>query len=152
MINKVDLPTANISRVKDEMENILGVEREDIKCVSAKTGINIDNLLQVFCYLFISVHIIHFTKLALCTSKLAQYSRSFSLVSSPALPDMVNIYLTIYKINPCFSSFLFWLAYTDKLKVTNIRKGKSKFNLALFLTSNGASATFLEGCFSDDVQ
>ncbi len=46
VINKIDLPNADIPKVTRELVNILGFKEEEIVLVSAKTGVGIDNLLQ----------------------------------------------------------------------------------------------------------
>jgi GTP-binding protein LepA len=37
VLNKIDLPSADIERVSEEVMNLLGCKREEIICVSAKT-------------------------------------------------------------------------------------------------------------------
>ncbi len=46
VINKIDLPSADIGRVRKEIEDIIGVPAEDCPAVSAKTGLNIDSVLE----------------------------------------------------------------------------------------------------------
>lgn len=46
VINKIDLPAANIERVKDEIENAIGVDCTEAFCVSAKSGAGIAELLE----------------------------------------------------------------------------------------------------------
>ena len=46
VINKIDLPSARIEEVKDEIEEILGFDTEGIPCISAKAGINIEDVLE----------------------------------------------------------------------------------------------------------
>ncbi|MDD7463686.1 MAG: translation elongation factor 4 [Anaerococcus sp.] len=46
VINKIDLPSANIDFVKEEIENQIGLETEDIPLISAKTGLNIEDVLE----------------------------------------------------------------------------------------------------------
>lgn len=46
VINKIDLPAANIERVKDEIENAIGIDCTEAFCVSAKSGIGIAELLE----------------------------------------------------------------------------------------------------------
>lgn len=46
VINKIDLPAADVEKVAREMENTLGIKREDIICISAKSGENVDKLLD----------------------------------------------------------------------------------------------------------
>ena len=46
VINKIDLPAANIERVKDEIENAIGVDCANAFCVSAKSGVGISELLE----------------------------------------------------------------------------------------------------------
>ena len=47
VINKIDLPQARLDEVKHEIENIIGIEAMSAPCVSAKTGLNIDEVLDV---------------------------------------------------------------------------------------------------------
>jgi GTP-binding protein LepA len=46
VINKIDLPSADVQRVKDEIENIIGLDTDDIPLISAKTGINVIDVLE----------------------------------------------------------------------------------------------------------
>ncbi|MDD9898336.1 MAG: translation elongation factor 4 [Candidatus Melainabacteria bacterium] len=46
VLNKVDLPSADVERVKQEIEDIVGIDCSDAVEVSAKTGLNIDQLLD----------------------------------------------------------------------------------------------------------
>lgn len=46
VINKIDLPTADIEKVKKEIEEVVGLDAEDAVLISAKTGIGIDTLLE----------------------------------------------------------------------------------------------------------
>jgi len=46
VINKIDLPAARPDEVKEEIENIIGIEAIDAPCVSAKSGLNIDAVLE----------------------------------------------------------------------------------------------------------
>lgn len=46
VINKVDLPSADPERVKKEVENIVGLDMSDAVCVSAKTGENVEKVLE----------------------------------------------------------------------------------------------------------
>lgn len=46
VINKIDLPSAEPDRVKHEIEDIIGLDTEGIPLVSAKTGLNIDDVLE----------------------------------------------------------------------------------------------------------
>jgi len=45
-INKIDLPSAQVSMVQRELMNLLGVEKEDILLVSGKTGQGVEELLR----------------------------------------------------------------------------------------------------------
>ncbi|MBU4284769.1 translation elongation factor 4 [Patescibacteria group bacterium] len=45
-INKIDLPTANIEQSIKEIEKLLNVKKEDIILISAKTGENVEKLLE----------------------------------------------------------------------------------------------------------
>ncbi len=46
IINKIDLPSADVDRVKAEIEEILGIDTSMAIPVSAKTGLGIDNVLE----------------------------------------------------------------------------------------------------------
>ena len=46
VINKIDLPAAEPQRVKDEIENIIGIPAQDAPEISAKVGLNIDAVLE----------------------------------------------------------------------------------------------------------
>ena len=46
VINKIDLPSANIDKCRDEIEDIIGVPAEGCPAVSAKTGLNIEDVLE----------------------------------------------------------------------------------------------------------
>ena len=46
VINKIDLPSAEPERVKDEIEDVIGIEAMDAPRISAKTGLNIDEVLE----------------------------------------------------------------------------------------------------------
>ena len=45
VINKIDLPSANIEKTKKEIEDIIGLPAENCPCVSAKNGTNIEDVL-----------------------------------------------------------------------------------------------------------
>ncbi|MFA6037985.1 MAG: translation elongation factor 4 [Legionellales bacterium] len=47
VLNKIDLPQAEPQRVIDEIEDIIGIDAHDAVKVSAKTGIGIEELLEV---------------------------------------------------------------------------------------------------------
>ncbi len=46
VINKIDLPSADPQRVIDEIEDVIGLEAQDAPQISAKTGLNIDDVLE----------------------------------------------------------------------------------------------------------
>ena len=46
VINKVDLPNARPEEVKKEIEDIIGIPAEDAPCISAKSGLNVDQVLE----------------------------------------------------------------------------------------------------------
>jgi len=46
VINKIDLPAADPKRVKQEIEDIIGIPAEDAPEISAKNGINIESVLE----------------------------------------------------------------------------------------------------------
>ena len=46
VINKVDLPSAEPDRVIEEIEDVIGIEAADAPQISAKTGLNIDQVLE----------------------------------------------------------------------------------------------------------
>ena len=45
VINKIDLPSADVDRVRDEIEQVLGIDAQDAILVSAKTGVGVDQVL-----------------------------------------------------------------------------------------------------------
>ena len=47
VLNKIDLPAAEPERVVDEIEEIIGLEAHDAVLCSAKTGVGIDELLEM---------------------------------------------------------------------------------------------------------
>ena len=46
VINKIDLPSARPDEVKNEIENIIGIPAGDAPCISAKTGLNVEDVLE----------------------------------------------------------------------------------------------------------
>lgn len=46
VINKIDLPSADVPRVEKEIEDILGIPKEDCVLCSAKTGVGVDQVLE----------------------------------------------------------------------------------------------------------
>lgn len=46
VINKIDLPTADIDKVKAEIEAVIGIDAEDAVAISAKTGLNVVDVLE----------------------------------------------------------------------------------------------------------
>ena len=46
VINKVDLASARPDEIKQEIEDVIGIEAEDAPLVSAKTGLNIEDVLE----------------------------------------------------------------------------------------------------------
>lgn len=45
VINKIDLPSAEPERVKQEIEDIIGIPADDAPCISAKSGLNVEQVL-----------------------------------------------------------------------------------------------------------
>ena len=46
VINKIDLPSADPQRVIEEIEDVIGIEAEDAPQISAKTGLNVEQVLE----------------------------------------------------------------------------------------------------------
>ena len=46
VINKIDLPSAEPQRVIEEIEDVIGIEAQDAPLISAKTGLNVDQVLE----------------------------------------------------------------------------------------------------------
>ena len=46
VINKIDLPSADPERVKEEIEDVIGIEADDAPLISAKTGQNVHEVLE----------------------------------------------------------------------------------------------------------
>ena len=52
VINKIDLPSARIDEVKQEIEEVIGLDADGVPCVSAKEGTNIGDLLEAITQYF----------------------------------------------------------------------------------------------------
>ena len=46
VINKIDLPSADVDKVRAEIEDVIGIPAEECPAVSAKTGLNIEQVLE----------------------------------------------------------------------------------------------------------
>ncbi len=46
VLNKIDLPAADVPRVKQQIEDVIGLDASDAVEISAKTGLNIDHVLE----------------------------------------------------------------------------------------------------------
>lgn len=46
VLNKVDLPSQRTEEVREEIEDIIGIEAQDAPAISAKTGLNIGDVLE----------------------------------------------------------------------------------------------------------
>ncbi|MEO7065404.1 MAG: translation elongation factor 4 [Rhodanobacter sp.] len=46
VLNKIDLPTADIDKVKAEIEAVIGIDASDAIAISAKTGLNVEEVLE----------------------------------------------------------------------------------------------------------
>lgn len=46
VINKIDLPNANILKVKEELQRVLGFKEEEILLCSGKTGVGVEDLIE----------------------------------------------------------------------------------------------------------
>ena len=46
VINKIDLPSAQVEHTRQEIEDVIGIEASHAPCVSAKTGLNIKDVLE----------------------------------------------------------------------------------------------------------
>ena len=46
VINKIDLPAAEPERIKNEIEDVIGIPAADAPMISAKTGVNIEEVLE----------------------------------------------------------------------------------------------------------
>ena len=54
VLNKIDLPAANPDRVAGEIENMIGLDKSEIICVSGKTWENVDKVLNAIIERFLS--------------------------------------------------------------------------------------------------
>lgn len=50
VINKIDLPSADPERVIEEIEDVIGIEAQDAPKISAKTGLNVEQVLEQIVY------------------------------------------------------------------------------------------------------
>ena len=62
VINKMDLPHADVERAKEEIEGALAIDASDALLVSAKTGLGVDELLEA-----IVARIPHLWRRTICT-------------------------------------------------------------------------------------
>lgn len=46
VINKIDLPSARPEEVVEEIEDVIGIEAQDAPRISAKTGLNVEEVLE----------------------------------------------------------------------------------------------------------
>ncbi|MAX68012.1 MAG: elongation factor 4 [Halobacteriovoraceae bacterium] len=46
VLNKIDLPHAEVDKVKNEIEEVVGIEAQNAPLVSAKSGLGVDDLLE----------------------------------------------------------------------------------------------------------
>ena len=46
VLNKIDLPTADVDKVKEEIEAVIGIDATDAVAISAKTGLNVIDVLE----------------------------------------------------------------------------------------------------------
>ncbi len=46
VINKIDLPSARVDEVKAEIEEVIGLSADDCPCISAKDGLNVEDVLK----------------------------------------------------------------------------------------------------------
>lgn len=46
VLNKIDLPAAEPERIKQQIEDVIGIDASDALMISAKTGIGIDDVLE----------------------------------------------------------------------------------------------------------
>ncbi|MGH8091301.1 MAG: translation elongation factor 4, partial [Rudaea sp.] len=46
VLNKIDLPTADVDKVKEEIEAVIGIDASDAISISAKTGLNVIDVLE----------------------------------------------------------------------------------------------------------
>ncbi len=46
VINKIDLPNADIEEVRRQIEDVIGIDASDAICCSAKSGIGIEEILE----------------------------------------------------------------------------------------------------------
>ncbi len=46
VLNKIDLPNARPDEIKNEIEEIIGIPAQDAPCISAKSGLNVEQVLE----------------------------------------------------------------------------------------------------------
>lgn len=46
VINKIDLPGSDVTRVKKQIEDLIGIDAAEASCISAKTGENVEGILE----------------------------------------------------------------------------------------------------------
>ena len=53
VVNKIDLPAAEPERVKQELEDVIGLDKDEVVLASAKSNIGIDEILEKLLKLFL---------------------------------------------------------------------------------------------------
>ena len=46
ILNKIDLPAAEPDRIRQQIEDVIGIDASQAVCISAKTGLNVDQVLE----------------------------------------------------------------------------------------------------------
>ncbi len=46
VLNKIDLPNSRVEEVKQEIEDIIGIPADEAPCISAKSGLNVEEVLE----------------------------------------------------------------------------------------------------------
>jgi len=82
VVNKIDMANAEVSKTKKQLVDFLGIKEEEIFCVSAKTGLGVENLLKAIIQKIPSPKVISMEKNASLDSSIASLTRNDNRVQA----------------------------------------------------------------------
>ena len=143
VVNKIDLPSAQVELTKQELIDFLGVKKEEIYEVSAKTGQNVEELLKT---------VVEKVPLPLLTDS---STKIFSRVNSSSHSSDSNIHSQKNFVNSSLTALIFDSYYDPHRGVIafiRLFTGKVKKGDKVKLAANGQTFEVLEvGYFTPDL-
>ena len=88
VLNKIDLPSADPQRVIEEIEDVIGIEAEDAPQISAKTGLNVDQVLEEIVAIVPAPTSTYSLRSPSPAEILSNISASFSIPSGKCIPSL----------------------------------------------------------------